>query len=97
MRTNRDSGFPYLIIGVGFGLLAGGILWSTRGRIPNWGQVWQGTRDGLDYLSGEGEKVRASADEFVGKTKEWLTRFNTSLRGTAQRGNTNSGESPGLD
>ena len=95
MRTNRDSGFPYLIIGVGFGLLAG-ILWSSRSRIQ-WDQLRQGTRDGLDYLSREGEKLRISADELAGKTKEWLMHFSKSLhRETKQGGNANSADSLGF-
>jgi hypothetical protein len=96
MRTNRESGFPYLVIGVGFGLLAA-ILWSSRSRIQ-WDQLRQGTQDGLDYLSREGEKLRASADELAGRTKEWLTHFSKSLhRETKQGGNTNSGDSPKFD
>jgi hypothetical protein len=78
MRTSRETGIPYLIIGVGLGLVAG-VLLASRSQ-ADWEQFRRGANDSLDYLTREGEKVRAGADEFVGKTKEWLTRIGKSLR-----------------
>lgn len=96
MRVTRESGIPFLIIGVGLGLVAG-LLWASRSRFESWDQMRHGASDGLDYLSKEGEKVRASADELVGKTREWIARFGQSLRGAKHRRNANSGESPEFD
>jgi hypothetical protein len=96
MRTTRETGIPYLMIGVGLGLVAG-VLLASRSRTETWEQFRRGASDSLDYLSREGEKVRAGADEFVGKTKEWLTRIGKSLRGARDSEKANSGASPSFD
>jgi len=96
MRTTRETGIPYLIIGVGLGLVAG-VLLAARSKTESWEQFRRGARDSLDYLSREGEKVRAGADEFVGKTKEWLMHIGKSLRGARDSEKANSGESSSFD
>jgi hypothetical protein len=94
MRPKSDAGISYLIIGVGLGLVAGFLL--ARSRPETWEELRHGASDGLDYLSRESEKVRAGADEFVGKTKGWLARIGNSLRGV-KRGEKANGESPSFD
>jgi hypothetical protein len=94
MRTKKDPGIPYLVIGVGLGLAVGFLL--ARSRAETWEELHRGASDGLDYLSRESEKVRAGADEFVGKTKEWLARIGNSLR-SARRGEKATGESPSFN
>jgi hypothetical protein len=96
MKTTRDTGISYLIVGVGLGLLAGALL-ALRSQAETWEQFRRGASDSFDYLTREGEKVRASADEFMGKTKEWLTRIGNSLRSAKDGGKANSGESPSFD
>jgi hypothetical protein len=91
MRTKSDAVIPYLVIGVGFGLVVGFLL--ARSRAETWEELRRGASDGLDYLSRESEKVRAGADEFVGKAKQWLGHVGNSLRG-ARRGEKATGESP---
>jgi hypothetical protein len=101
MRTKNDAGIPYLVIGVGLGLVVGFLL--GRSRAETWEELRRGASDGLDYLSRESEKVRAGAsekvragtDEFVGKAKQWFGRMGNSLRG--RRGEKANGESPSFD
>jgi hypothetical protein len=93
MRTKNDAGIPYLVIGVGLGLVAGFLL--ARSRAETWEELRHGASDGLDYLSRESEKVRAGADEVVGKAKQWFGRIGNSLRG--RRGEKANGESPSFD
>jgi hypothetical protein len=95
MRSKSDAGMSYLFIGVGLGVLAGFLL-ASRSRPETWEELRRGAGEGLDYLSREGEKVHASADEFVGKTRDWLARIGKSLYAAKGR-NANSGESPAFD
>lgn len=94
MRTKSDAGIPYLVIGVGLGVVVGFLL--ARSRAETWEELRRGANDSLDYLSRESEKVRDGADEFVGKTKQWLGRIGNSLRG-AKRGEKANGESLSFD
>jgi hypothetical protein len=94
MKTKNDAGIPYLVIGVGLGLVVGFLL--ARSRAETWEELRRGASDGLDYLSRESEKVRAGADEFVGKARQWFGRIGNSLRG-ARRGEKANGESPSFD
>jgi hypothetical protein len=96
MKTTREMGIGYLIAGIGLGLAAG-LLVASRSRAETWEQFRRGATDGLDYLGRESEKVRAEADEFVGKTKEWLTRIGKSLRAFKNGQRANSGGSPLFD
>jgi hypothetical protein len=94
MRTKNDVGVPYLVIGVGLGLVVGFLL--ARSQPETWEELRHGASDGLDYLSRESEKVRAGADEFVGKAKQWFGHIGNSLRG-ARRGEKGNGESLSFD
>ena len=94
MRTKNDAGIPYLVIGVGLGLVVGFLL--ARSRAETWEELRRRASDGLDYLSRESEKVRAGGDEFAGKAKQWFGRIGHSLRG-ARRGEKANGESHPLD
>jgi hypothetical protein len=94
MRTKDDAGIPYLVIGVGLGLVVGFLL--GRSRPETWEELRRGASDGLDYLSRESEKVHAGADEFVGKAKRWFGHIGNSLRG-ARRGEKANGESASFD
>jgi hypothetical protein len=94
MKTKNDAGITYLVIGVGLGLAVGFLL--ARSRAETWEELRRGASDGLDYLSQESEKVRAGADEFVGKAKQWFGHIGNSLRGARHRDKAN-GESPSFD
>jgi len=71
MRTTIDQGFPYLVVGIGLGLLAG-LLWAPRAGHEMRDELRRGADDGLKFLNQEGNKVRAGADRWFGKISEYF-------------------------
>lgn len=70
-RDEAFSGFPYLLIGIGVGVVAGLLLAPRSG-----GELRQDVRrratEGLDYINQQAEKFRDSTDQVVNKGKEWI-------------------------
>jgi gas vesicle protein len=70
-RDEAFSRFPYLLIGIGVGMVAGLLLAPRSG-----GELRQDVRrratEGLDYINQQAEKFRDSTNKVVNKGKEWI-------------------------
>lgn len=80
MRATQEHGFPYWIIGVGLGLLAG-FLWAPRAGKEMRGELRRGAAEGLDVLNQEAEKVRAGADRWFARIAEYFGGDKAKRRG----------------
>ena len=69
MQATQEHGVPYLIIGVGLGLLAG-LLWAPR--------AGKEMRDELRRGADEAQKVRVGAEHWFTKIRERFSRRKTS-------------------
>jgi gas vesicle protein len=69
LRKIQEPGFPYLVVGIGIGLLAG-FLWAPRPGKEMREGLRRGADDGLDYLNKETEKIRAGAEHWSAKIRE---------------------------
>jgi len=82
MRTNEEretfrgaefSGFVFLMIGIGIGLVTGFFLAPRSGEEMR-EEIRRRSHEGLDYLNHQAEKVRESAEAAVTKGREWIGR-----------------------
>jgi gas vesicle protein len=80
MRAAQEHGFPYLIIGVGLGLLAG-FLWAPRAGKEMRGELRRGADEGLVFLTHEAEKARAGADRWFARIAKYFGGDNAQRRG----------------
>ena len=71
MRATQEHGFPYLIIGVGLGLLAG-LLWAPHAGKETRDELRRGADEGLDILTKEAEKVGAGAGRWFARVEEYF-------------------------
>ena len=71
MRTTVEYGFPFLVVGVGLGLLAG-ILWDSRTGKELREEFRDGSVEGLNFLNDEGEKIRVGADRWFAKIRKYF-------------------------
>jgi len=69
MKKIQEPGFPYLVIGLGLGLMAG-LLWAPRPGREMREELRRGADGGLDYLNKETEKIRAGAGHWFAKIRE---------------------------
>jgi gas vesicle protein len=78
-RDDEFSSIPYLLIGIGIGMIAGVLLAPRSGE-----EIRQDVRrrasEGLDYLNQQADKVRDGAEKVVTKGKEWIARQNESAQ-----------------
>ncbi len=72
-RDEVFSGFPYLLIGIGFGIVAS-LLLAPRSGEELRQDVRRRATEGLDYINQQAEKFRDSTDKVVAKGKEWIDR-----------------------
>jgi len=70
-RDEASSGFPFLLIGIGVGMVAG-LLLAPRSGEELRQDVRRRTTEGLDYINQQAEKFRDSTDKVVNKGKEWI-------------------------
>ena len=80
MRATQEHGLPFLIIGVGLGLLAG-FLWAPRAGKATRDELRRGADGGLDILTKEAEKVRTGADRWLAGMKEYFSGIKAQRRG----------------
>ena len=71
-RNEAFSGFPYLLIGIGVGVVAG-LLLAPRSGEELRQDVRRRATEGLDYINQQAEKFRDSTHQVVAnKGKEWI-------------------------
>ena len=71
MTTNGESKFSFLLIGLGLGAI-GGLMAALLARQETRELLRERSRNSLDYLNQQAEKLRESADVFVKKGKELI-------------------------
>ena len=71
MKTNDESKFPYFLVGIGLGAIAGLLLAPRAGEETRKYLRERSAKD-LDTLNQQAEKLRESADVTVKKGKELI-------------------------
>jgi gas vesicle protein len=71
IRNDKFSSFPYLLIGIGIGIVAG-LLLAPRSGEETRQDVRLRANEALDYLNHQAEKLRDGAEKVVSKGKEWI-------------------------
>ena len=71
--------FPLLIVGVGLAILAG-FLWSPRTGKELREELRRDRDEGVNFMSGEREKVRVGADRWFAKISEYFDGAKARLR-----------------
>lgn len=77
-RNDELASLPYLLIGLGIGMVAGLMLAPRSGEELR-EDVHRRTNEGVDYLNQQAEKFRDGAEKVVSKGKEWIGRQGESL------------------
>ena len=72
MKTNDESKFSYLLIGLGLGTI-GGLMAALLARKETRESLRESSSKTLDYLNQKGKKVRETAKGFVEKGKELMS------------------------
>lgn len=82
-RDDEFNGIPYLLIGIGIGMIAGVLLAPQSGE-----QVRRDVRrratEGLDYLNQQTDRVRDGAEKVVTKGKEWIARQSEAIHSSRE-------------
>ena len=78
-RNDELSGFPYLLIGIGIGVVAG-LLLAPRSGEEMREDIRRRTNEGVDYLNQQADKLRDGAEKVVSKGKEWIGRQSESIQ-----------------
>jgi gas vesicle protein len=82
-RNDELSGFPYLLIGIGIGMVAG-LLLAPRSGEEIREDIRRRTNEGVDYLNQQAEKLRDGAVKVVTKGKEWIGRQSENIQSAAE-------------
>lgn len=72
MRTNDESKFPFLLIGLGLGAI-GGLMAALLARKETRDLLRERSTEALDYLSQQGKKLRETSEEIIEKGKELMS------------------------
>jgi gas vesicle protein len=72
MRTNSESKFSYLLIGLGLGAI-GGLMAALLARKETRESLRESSRKTLEYLNQQGKKLRESTEGIVEKGKKLMT------------------------
>jgi gas vesicle protein len=84
IRKDDNSSFPYLLIGIGIGIVAGLMLAPRSGEEIRQ-DVRRRTNEGLDYLNQQAEKIRDGAEKVITKGKEWIDRQSDSIHSAVEQ------------
>ena len=82
-RDDEFNSIPYLLIGIGIGMIAGALLAPRSGEEIR-RDVRLRANEGLDYLSQQADKVRDRAGKVVTKGKEWIAQQSESVQPAAE-------------
>jgi gas vesicle protein len=78
VRDDEFNGIPYLLIGIGIGMIAGVMLAPQSGeRVRR--DVRRRAIEGFDYLNQQADRVRDGAEKAVTKGNEWIARQNEAI------------------
>ena len=69
MKTNDESKFSYLLIGLGLGAI-GGLMFALLARKETRESLRESSSKTLDYLNQQGKKLRETTEGIVEKGKE---------------------------
>jgi gas vesicle protein len=83
-RDDEFSGIPYLLIGIGIGMIAGVLLAPQSGQEIR-RDVRRRANEGLDYLNQQADRVREGTGKVVTKGKEWIARQSESVQSIEAR------------
>jgi gas vesicle protein len=83
-RNDESMGFPYLLVGIGIGMVAG-LLLAPRSGEEMRDDIRRRTNEGVDYLNQQAEKLRDGAENVVSKGKEWIGRQSESIQSATRK------------
>jgi gas vesicle protein len=78
MRTNDESKFSFLLIGLSLGAI-GGLMAALLARKETRELLRERSTEALDYLSQQGKKLRETSEGIVEKGKELMSHRAKSL------------------
>lgn len=82
-RDDEFSGIPYLLIGIGIGMIAGVLLAPQSGQEIR-RDVRRRANEGLGYLNQQADRFRDGAGQVVTKGKEWIGRQSESVQSAGE-------------
>jgi ketopantoate reductase len=83
MRTNGESKFSFLLIGLGLGAI-GGLMAAQLARKETRDLLRERSRKSLDYLNQQGKKLRETTEGIVEKGKELISHRCCSVDATSE-------------
>ncbi len=86
VRTNGESKFSYLLVGLGLGAI-GGAMAALLARKETRDLLRERSSKTVDYLNQQGEKLRETAEGIVGKGKELMSPRCRSVDATTEAEN----------
>jgi len=72
MRTNGESKFSFLLIGLGLGAI-GGLMFALLARKETRDLLRKRSSKSLDYLSQQGKKLRETSEGIIEKGKQLMS------------------------
>jgi gas vesicle protein len=83
MRTNGESKFSFLLIGLGLGAI-GGLMVALLARKETRDLLRERSTDAFDYLSQKGKHLRETTEGIVDKGKELMSHRCCSVDATTE-------------
>jgi gas vesicle protein len=83
MRTNGESKFSFLLIGLGLGAISG-LMAALLARKETRDLLRERSTDAFDYLSQKGKHLRETTEGIVDKGKELMSHRCCSVDATAE-------------
>jgi gas vesicle protein len=85
MKTNGETNFSYFLVGLAVGAV-GGLISAVLARKETRDLLRERSAKSLEYLNQQGNKLRKTTDEIVGKGKALLSRECCSSEATTRNG-----------
>jgi gas vesicle protein len=86
VRTNGESNFTYLLVGLGLGAI-GGAMAAVLARKETRDLLRERSSKTVDYLNQQGKKLRETTEGIVGKGKELMSSRCCSVGATTEAEN----------
>jgi hypothetical protein len=83
VRTNGESKFRYLLVGLGLGAI-GGLISALLARKETRELLSERSSESLDYLNEQGKKLRGVIEGIVGKGRELVSSRCCSVDATTE-------------